>query len=129
VHGERNGCEGSSADDDPEAEGLALDEAWQCVIETRTGEALAERSITSLLFAAIVGGPYEGAELDSPGIAVLRAVRASVGGWAHMGGESTRCAAVPFIEIDLLTRRLDAAIEIVRRASVQAPKAAPAGAS
>ena len=72
-------------------------------------------SIATVLLAAITGTPYEGAEMDPPSVAVLLAARASVNGWTHKGGNSTRGAFVPFIEIDLLARRLDAAIVIVRR--------------
>jgi hypothetical protein len=112
-----------TADDDPGREVRALEEALRDIIDARDGEPLADRPLASLLFAAVVGSPYEGAEADSPGVAVLRSVRASVAGWAHMGGDNTRCAAVPFVEIGLLTRRLDVAIEIVRRASASPPAA------
>jgi hypothetical protein len=104
-------------DDDPKAEVRALDEAWTDIIHdaARDGAELADGSILALLLAAITGTPGEEAEADPPGIAVLRTIRATVRGWSHTGGNSTRGPLVPFVEIDLLTRRLDAAIVLVRR--------------
>jgi hypothetical protein len=110
------------------AETRALDEAWRDILDTREGEALADRPIVALLFAAVVGGPYDGAELDAPSVAVLRAIRATARGWACMVGDSTRCASVPFAEVDLLVRRLDVAIEIVRRTPAPVPAAVAGGA-
>ena len=86
------------------------------VIDTTTRkESITDRPLVSLLFAAVVGAPHEGAEGDSPGVAVLRAVRATVEGWAEQRSGSTLFAAVPFVELHILTRRLDLGIELVRR--------------
>jgi len=102
-------------DDDPKGEMRVLDEAWRDVIDTRDDDSLADRPFLSVLFAALVGGPYEGAEGDSPAVAVLRAIRATVEGWARAHSGSTLFASVAFVELGLLTRRLDVAIQIVRR--------------
>ncbi len=105
---------------EPNPDACALDEALRAIIDTRD-ESTADRPLVSLLFAAAVGAPYEGAEGDTPGVPVLRAVRATVEGWAEQRSGSTLFAAVPFADLHILTRRLDLGIEIVRRC--------PAGAS
>jgi hypothetical protein len=102
-------------DDDPTAELRALDEAWRGIIDTRDDDSIDDRPIAALLFAAVAGGPYEGAEADSPAVAVLRVIRETVNGWAHAHSGSTLFASVAFIDLGLLTRRLDVAIQIVRR--------------
>jgi len=102
-------------DGDPKAETRALDEAWRGIIDTRDDDSLADRPFVSLLFAAVVGGSYEGAEADPPAVAVLRAIRATIEGWARARSGSTLFASVAFVELHLLTRRLDVAIQIVRR--------------
>ena len=89
-----------------------MDDAWRDVIG---GLEPSDDSIAAVLFAALVGGPYEGAEMDPPSVAVLRAVRATVDGWAHARGGSTMLAAVPFVDLELLARRLDVAIMLVKR--------------
>jgi hypothetical protein len=93
----------------------ALDDAWSGIIDTRDDDSITDRPLVALLLAAVAGSPYEGAEADSPSVAVLRSIRATVNGWVHQRGESTHFAAVPFAELGLLTRRLDVAIQIVRR--------------
>lgn len=99
--------------DEPWEEARALDEAWRDIIAARRGdESLADRPIITVLLAALVAGPYESAEMDSVGVAVLRAIRATVDGWAHARGTSTSFAAVPFVDLVLLTRRLDAAMGV-----------------
>jgi hypothetical protein len=102
-------------DDDPKSELRALDEAWRGILDTRDDYSFGDRPIVSLLFAALVGGPYEDAEADSPAVAVLRAIRATVEGWAHAHSGSTLFASVAFADLHLLARRLDVAIQIVRR--------------
>lgn len=49
-------------DDDPKAETRALDEAWRIIIDRRDDDSIDDRPFLSLLFAAVAGGPYEGAE-------------------------------------------------------------------
>jgi hypothetical protein len=114
----------SGDDRDPGREARALDEAWRDIIHARHDDeeraALTDRPLISVLFAAIVGGPYEGAEIDPPSIAVLRAVRVTIDGWARARSGSTMFASVPFADLALLARRLDAAIEIVRRSAIGA---------
>jgi hypothetical protein len=106
----------------PSPDVRALDEAWREIIHARNDDderaVLAERPLVSVLFAAIVGSAYEGAEFDPPSIAVLRAIRATIDGWAHARSGSTMFASVPFADLALLVRRLDAAIEIVRRSAL-----------
>lgn len=92
----------------------ALDEAWRAIVGLPDDDADA-RPLLSLLLAAVAGGLYEGAEADPPAVAVLRAVRATVEGWAHQRSGSTLFASVAFVDLHLLARRLDVAIQIVRR--------------
>jgi hypothetical protein len=101
-------------DGDPKAEARTLDEAWRSIIDTRDDDSLADRPLGSLMFAALEGGPYEGAEGDAPVVAVLRAIRATVEGWARAHSGSTLFAFVAFADLHLMTRRLDVAIQIVR---------------
>jgi hypothetical protein len=101
-------------DDDPNAELRALDEAWSDILDPRL-DGLHDRSLFSLMFAALVGGPYEDAEGDSPAVAVLRAIRETVEGWAHAHSGSTLFASVAFADLHMMTRRIDVAIQIVRQ--------------
>jgi hypothetical protein len=95
-----------------------IDGAWGDVIHgAARGDLPSDGPILALLLAAVTGTPGEGAEADPPGVAVLRAVRATVRGWGHAAGESARGAFVPFVEIDLLARRLDAAIGLMKRSA------------
>jgi hypothetical protein len=109
-----------TAEHEPDPDARALNEALRTVIDARD-EPITDRPLVSLLFAAVVGAPYEGAEGDTPGVAVLRAVRATVEGWAEQRNGSTLFAAVPFADLHILKRWLDAAIEIVRRSPGGAP--------
>jgi len=93
----------------------ALDDAWSGIIDTRDEGSTDDRPLVALLFAAVAGGSYEGAEADSPAVAVLRAIRATVNGWARAHSGSTLFASVAFVDLHLLRRRLDVAIQIVRR--------------
>jgi len=105
-----------SAGEDPERarERRALDEAWDDIIHgAARNEAL--DSLLAVLLGAVTGTPGEEAEADPPGVAVLRTVRATVDAWAHARSESTLFAAVAFVELDLLVRRLDAAVVLVKR--------------
>jgi len=109
-----------TADHEPDPDARALNEALRAVIDTRD-DATADRPLVSLLFAAVVGAPHEGAEGEAPAVAVLRAVRATVEGWAEQRSGSTLFAAVPFADLRILTRRLDLGIELVRRCPAGAP--------
>jgi hypothetical protein len=103
-------------DDDSKAELRALDEAWRSIVDTRPeDDGLTDRPLVSLLLAAVAGGPYEGAEGDPPAMAVLRTVRATVEAWLHQRSGSTVFASVSYVDLELLTRRLDVAIAVVRR--------------
>jgi hypothetical protein len=100
-------------DGDPELD--ALDEAWRDILHTREDDPTDGRPLLTLLLAAVAGGPYEGAEADPPAVAVLRAVRATVEGWAHGHSGRTLFASVAFADLHLLTCRLNVAIAIVKR--------------
>src|SRR5262249_9440745 len=71
--------------------------------------------IAGVLFLALRGSPGDRAELDPPLVLALQAVRATVDGWTHARRGSSRFGFIPFTEIDLLARRIDATIEIARR--------------
>ena len=117
-----------TAEHEPDPDACALDEALRTVIDARR-EEIDDRSLVSLLFAAVVGAPYEGAEADTPGVAMLRAVRATVEGWAEHRSGSTLFASVAFVDLHILKRRLDAAIEIVRREAIEIMRRSPRGAT
>jgi hypothetical protein len=80
--------------------------------------ALQGMPLSAVLFFALMGTPGERAEIDPPFVLALRAVRATLDGWAHARGESAMFAAVPFADLDLLARRVDATIELARRGAV-----------
>ena len=104
------------AEPKPDPDALALDDALHTLINIDArGEEIDDRSLVSLLFAAVVGSSYEGAEADPPAIAILRAVRATVVGWAEQRGPSALFASVALVDLHILKRRLDLAIQIVKR--------------
>jgi hypothetical protein len=108
------GCLVTAADEDSELR--ALNEAWRAVLDTQADDyAEGDRPLLTLLLAAVTGGSYEGAEADPPAVAVLRSARATVEGWARAHGASTLFASVAFVELELLVRRLDVALAIVKR--------------
>ncbi len=94
---------------------LAIGETIGCVHGKQLDEAVAALSMTGVLFLAIVGTPGERAEVDSPLVLVLRAIRETLDDWSRARSGSTRCAEVPFAALDLLGHRVGAAIEIARR--------------
>ncbi len=105
-------------DDAGEVAGLAV--AVQDMARAQDdGDAEAEATLqgmplSAVLFFAIMGTPGERTEIDPPHRLALRAIRATVDGWARSRGGSTVLAAVPFADLDLLARRVDATIEIAR---------------
>ena len=123
----RRRCVVTAAEEDPEAlrrvgealrrvgELRALDDAWRAIVNTRPDDDGGARSFLALLLAAVTGNAYEGAEGDPPAVAVLGTVRATVEGWAHQRSGSTLFASVPYVELELLGRRLDLTIAVVRR--------------
>jgi hypothetical protein len=59
-------------------------------------------------------------------VITLRSIRATVDVWAESPSGSTRCAAVPFHELDLLLHCIGAAIQIARRGeTASTPEATP----
>jgi hypothetical protein len=100
--------------------GVMLD-AWRELLraqdEGEAREALSGLPLEGLLFVGLAT-IYEGAEMDPPVVGVLVALRNTVAGWAHAHGASTLYSAVPFADLTMLARRLDVAIEIVRRTPV-----------
>ena len=64
----------------------------------------------------MIGTPGERADVDSPLVLVLDAIRDTIDGWARMPSTSTAYAHVPLGELDRLSHRLAAAIVIARRA-------------
>lgn len=99
----------------------AVDDIVHARADAEEETALQEMPLTGVLFLALMGTPGERAEIDPPLVLALRAVRATVDDWAHQRGTSTRFADVSFADLDLLTRRLDATIEIARRGALLAP--------
>jgi hypothetical protein len=93
----------------------ALDDAWRSLLDGRDDEDEGERPLLALLLGAVVAGSYEGAEADPPVVAVLRAARATVEGWTRQHSASTRFASVAFVDLELLARRLDVALAIIKR--------------
>ena len=100
----------------------ALAAAVRSMIGARNdGEAdaiLREMPLAGVFFFALMGPPGERAEINPPLILTLRAIRATVHGWACARSGSTLYAAVPFADLDLLACRVDATIEIARRGAV-----------
>jgi hypothetical protein len=76
---------------------------------------LGEMSLLGVLFLAMIGTPGERAEVDSPLVLVLSAIRDTIDGWARTPSSSTTFAYVPFGELDRLGHRVGAAIEIAHR--------------
>jgi len=106
---------GTDPPDTTDPELAALEEAWSAIVDTRPDDDGAGRPLLTLLLAAVTGSAYEGAEGEPPAVAVLRAVRATVEGWARSHSGSTLYASVPYVELELLARRLDLTIAVVRR--------------
>lgn len=79
------------------------------------GNALESMPLAGVLFLAMIGSPGERAEIDPPLVLALRAIRVTVRAWAHASSRSTIFAGVSFGALDLLSRRIDATIEIARR--------------
>jgi len=104
-----------------QAEMGAMLDAWRELLRARDDsgarEALSGLPLEGLLFVGLAT-IYEGAEMDPPVVGVLVALRKTVEGWAHAHGASTLYSAVPFADLTMLARRLDVAIEIVRRTPV-----------
>jgi hypothetical protein len=99
----------------PDDELRALNEAWRALLDGRDDEDERERPLLTLLLAAAAGGSYTDAEADPPVVALLRKVRATVEGWAHAHSSSTLFASVAFVDLELLLRRLDVALAIIKR--------------
>jgi hypothetical protein len=107
----------SGTDPTGPAEVDALADAVREVIDTRGDavEALEGMPLVGVLFLAITGTPGEEAEIDTPLVMVLRAIRETITGWSCAPSGSTRFASVPLTDLDRLGWRLAAAIEIARR--------------
>lgn len=90
-------------------------------------DVLHDMPLAGVLFLALAGSPGERAEIEPPLVLVLRAIRATVGGWARVPSRSTVLAAVPLADLDLLARRVDAAIEIALRSAAEPRPREPAG--
>ena len=112
----------SGADPTGPAEVDALADAVRDVIDTRGDavEALEDMPMAGVLFLAITGTPGEEAEVDTPLVMVLRAIRETLTGWSRAPSDSTLFAAVPLTDLDRLGWRLAAAIEIARRGQLPA---------
>jgi hypothetical protein len=95
--------------------GAAVSEIVRARDDGGEQDALHAMPIAGVLFLALMGTPDEQAEIDGPLVLALRAIRATVEGWARARGGSTVFASVPFADLDLLARRIDATIEIARR--------------
>jgi hypothetical protein len=103
----------TAPDEDPELR--ALNEAWRALLDGREDEDEGERPLLTLLLAAAAGGSYTDAEADPPVVALLRRVRATVEGWARQHSASALFASIAFVDLELLTRRLDVALAIIKR--------------
>ena len=77
-------------------------------------DALADLPLAGVLFLAVIGTPGERADVDSPLVLVLDAIRDTIDGWARMPSTSTAYAHVPFGELDRLSNRIGAAIVIAK---------------
>jgi hypothetical protein len=88
------------------------------------GRREARRIITD---AERSGSPGARAEIEPPLVLLLRALRATVTGWARVSRQSTMFASVPLADLDLLARRIDAAIEIARRGAIDPQPSERAG--
>jgi hypothetical protein len=71
--------------------------------------------LAGVLFLAMIGTPGERADVDSPLVLVLDAIRDTIEGWARTPSTSTAYAHVPVGELDRLSHRVGAAIVIARR--------------
>jgi hypothetical protein len=76
---------------------------------------LSELPLVGALFLAVVGTPGEYAEVDSPLVLLLSAIRDTIDGWARTPSPSTALAYVPIGELDRLAHRIGAAIIIAQR--------------
>lgn len=95
-----------------------LHDAWSMLTDAETEDevrdTLSGLSLEGLLFAGLAA-TYERAEDHPPVAGFLAALRGTVDGWAHSHSGSTTFASVSFADLTMLSRRLDIAIEIVRR--------------
>jgi len=103
----------------------AIGETIGCIRGAQLDDVLTDLSMVGLLFLAVVGTPGERAEMDSPLVLVLRAIRETIDDWSRARSGSTRFAEVPFAALDLLGHRVGAAIEIARRSGLGTAKGAP----
>jgi hypothetical protein len=78
-------------------------------------DEIAALPLAGVLFLAMIGTPSERAEVDSPLVLVLDAIRDTIEGWARVPSLSTAYAYVPFGELNRLAHRVGAAAEIARR--------------
>lgn len=102
--------------DDPEGIG-ALREAWSDLVCEPNGaarrRALDGAPLSALLFY-VIGEPREAVHVEPIALAVLAALRSTVDGWAS-GTRERGSVLVPIDDLHMLARRVDVAIEIVRR--------------
>jgi hypothetical protein len=102
--------------DDPEGIG-ALRDAWSDLVCEPNGDArrraLDGAPLSALLFY-VIGEPRETVQVEPIALAVLGALRSTVDGWASATRERGS-VLVPIDDLCMLARRLDVAIEIVRR--------------
>jgi hypothetical protein len=105
-----------NAGDDQEGIG-ALRDAWSdLVCEPNAGarrDALQAAPLSALLLYAI-GEPRETVQVEPIVLSVLAALRSTVDGWAS-GMRERGSVLVPVDDLCMLARRMDVAIEIVRR--------------
>jgi hypothetical protein len=99
--------------------GAAVHDVLHAVSHDYEEDALHEMPLAGVLFLALAGSPGERAEIEPPLVLVLRALRATVTGWARMPRESTLFASIPLPDLDLFGRRIDAAIEIALRGHME----------
>ena len=98
----------------------AMTEIVNCRDERARRDALETMPMAGVLFMAVTGTPCERWETDSPLVVVLSAIRNTLDGWAAAPSDSTRFAFVPIGDLDRLTHRMSAAIELARRAQMEA---------
>jgi len=92
-----------------------IERAWREVKRTcEHDEPLTKLSLTALLLVAVTGMPPEHTS-GSPVATLLQTARAMVQAWALARSGSTLYASVPFVELDMLSHRLDVARELIRR--------------
>ena len=96
----------------------AIGETIGCIHGAPLDEALSVLPMAGVLFLALIGTPGESAEVDTPLVLVLRAIRQTIDDWSHARRGIMGFAEVPYAALDLLGHRVGAAIEIARRSGL-----------